>query len=373
MLPPLDSIPADLVAACDYERYSAKILPPDIHAYLAGGAGDEITLRRNRDAFDRVFLNARVLSRVSGGHTRLELFGRTLESPFLLAPVGYQRLLHPDGEVATARAAAAFGSCFVVSTVSSVAVEEIAAAAPGAPRWFQLYFRRDRDFTLSLVRRAEAAGCEAIVVTVDSHFAGVRHRARRAGYAGAEDVSCVHLRDEPKAPPVDIDPGQSVVFDGVMAFAPTWHDLSWLRSQTKLPLVLKGVMTPEDALRALDTGMDGIIVSNHGGRAFDSPPATLEALPAIVAGVGGRFPILLDGGVTRGSDALKALALGADAVLVGKAYGHALAAAGALGVAHLLKMLREELEAAMAHTGCRTLADIDTRVIFKGWGLAGLG
>lgn len=366
MIPPLTTIPADLVAACDYERYSAKILPPDIHAYLAGGAGDELTLRRNREAFDRIFLNARVLSRVSGGHTRLELFGRTLESPFLLAPLGYQRLLHPDGEVATARAAAAFGACFVVSTVSSVAVEEIAAAAPGAPHWFQLYFRRDRDFTLSLVRRAETAGCEAIVVTVDSHFAGVRHRARRAGYAGAEDVSCVHLRNEPKTPPVDIATGQSIVFDGVMTVAPTWHDIAWLRANTKLPLLLKGVMMPEDALRALDASMDGIVVSNHGGRAFDAQPATLEALPAIAAAVGGRFPILFDGGVTRGADALKAIALGADAVLVGKAYGHALATAGALGVAHLLKMLREELEAAMAHTGCRTLADIGQQVIFKG-------
>lgn len=365
MLPPLTAIPPDIVTPDDYRRYAAERMSPEAHAFLEGGAADEITLRRNREAFDRIFLNTRVLSRVAGGHTRLNLFGRDLAHPFVLAPIAYQRLAHPGGEIAVARAAAAFGACYTVAMLSSISVEEIAAAAPDAPRWFQLYFRRDRDFTLALVERARKAGCEAIVVTVDSLFAGVRHRARRAGYSRPDDVTCVHLADEPKSAKIDIPEDGSVVFDGVMALAPTWNDLRWLRTHTSLPILIKGITGPEDALRALDVGADGIVVSNHGGRALDSMPAGIEMLPRVAEAIGGRIPVLLDGGVSRGNDALKALALGADAVMIGRPYMRALASAGALGVAHTLKMLREELEAAMAMTGCRTLEDIGPQVIFR--------
>jgi 4-hydroxymandelate oxidase len=363
--PPLDSIPRDIVSATDYERYAFERMDENARIYAACGAGEELTLRRNQDSFDRILLNTRVLSRVAGGHTRVNLFGKTFAHPLIIAPMGYQKLFHPDGEVGLARAAEATDSCMVVSTMTSVPPKEIAAAVPGSTRWFQLYFRRDRGFTKSLLERAEASGCEAIVITVDALFTGMRHRLRRVGFKRPLGVDAVLLAGEPATSHPEIKDGQSLVFDGVMPGAPTWHDIRWLRAQTSLPIVIKGVMTPEDAHIALDHGVNAIGVSNHGGRILDSMPSTLEALPAVVAKVGGAAPIFLDGGVRRGTDAFKAIALGATAVMVGRPVLYGLAAAGPLGAAHVLKMLREELEATMALTGCRTLADIGPQVIFK--------
>lgn len=358
-----DAIPPDAVSLADYERLAASRLDANAAAYVFGGAGDELTVRRNREAFDRLALWPRPLADVAGGDARLELFGAVHEHPIFLAPVAYQRLAHPEGEAATARAAGALGACMVVSTLTSVSPEAIAHAAPGAPRWFQLYFRPDRGFTESLVRRAEALGFGALVVTVDAPFAGVRLRERRAGFRLPPDVSAVLLAGEPPAPPYPNDADASPVFDGAMRAAPTWEDLARLRALTRLPLLIKGVLHPEDAARALDLGLDGVIVSNHGGRVLDGTPAALEALPGIVARVAGRAPVLLDGGVTRGTDVLKALALGARAVLIGRPQMHGLAVAGALGVAHTVRLLRDEFEAAMALTGCRTLADIGPGVL----------
>lgn len=362
--PVLSSIPGDIVAVTDYERYSRASLDDNAWAFLSAGAGDEITLCDNRAAFDRLRLRGAVLSNVRGGHTRLELFGRTYEHPVFLAPVGYQKLFHVEGEKATARAAEVMSAPLVLSTLATTRLEELTSFK--APLWFQLYLQRQRSATLSLVRRAEDCGCEVLVVTVDAPLAGIRNREQRANFhlpAGIEAVNVPVLPAEPSQP---LPPGASAVFDGLLAHAPTWDDVAWLTAATSLPVVVKGILNPADALLAIEHGAKGIVVSNHGGRVLDTLPASIDALPSVVAAVAGRVPLLLDGGVRRGSDVFKAVALGASAVLIGRPYIHALAAAGALGVAHVLRTLREELEVCMALSGCATLAAIDESRLFGG-------
>ncbi len=361
-LPPLDHIPADLVSAADYQRYAARHMSANARAYVDSAAADELSHAANLAAFARRQLQTQVLADVRGGHCRSELFGLSLSHPLLLAPVAYQKLVHADGERAAAYAATAMGSSMLVSTLASTPLEEVAAAAQG-PLWFQLYWQHDRAVVAELVRRAEAAGYRALVLTVDAPLAGVRNAEARAGFELPPRVLAANLaRMSPYQPALAT--GQSMVFDGLMAVAPSWTEIDWLRQQTRLPLLLKGVLAPRDARRAVQQGVDGLIVSNHGGRVLDSVPASLDALPRIAAAVDGALPLLLDGGIRRGSDILKALALGASAVLIGRPYIHALATAGALGVAHLLRTLQEELEVAMALTGCRTLADISPEVLW---------
>lgn len=355
---PGEPLPPDLVSLDDYERAALARLPPARAAYLCGGAGDELTRRANREAFDRLRLWPRPLADTAGGNTRITLFGREHAHPILLAPVAYQRLAHPEGEIATARAAAAMDACLCLSMFTSVAPEEVVAAAPGAPRWFQLYMRPDRGFTRAVVARAEALGFEALVVTVDAPISGLRHREARAGFRLPADIAAVLLANEPASPPDADDPEASPVFDRAMRRAPVWDDIRRLRETVRTPLLIKGVMHPDDAETALACGADGLIVSNHGGRVLDGTPAAVEALPGVVARVAGRVPVLLDGGVTRGGDVVKALALGARAVMIGRPQVHGLAVAGALGVAHSLRLLREETEAVMALTGHRSPAGI---------------
>lgn len=357
---PLSAIPREIAAATDYERFAHARLDDNAWEFLTAGAADEITLHDNRAAFDRLRLKSRVLRDVRGGHTRLDLFGHTLEHPILLAPVGYQQLFHAEGEIASALGAQVMAAPLVVSTLASVKLEDIAATA--GPIWFQLYFQRQPEHSLSLVRRAEACGCQALVVTVDAPLAGIRNREHRAGFHLPDGIAAVNLADLP--PPSANAHGNSV-FDGLMANAPTWEDIAWLVSVTNLPVVVKGILDPEDALLAIRHGASGIIVSNHGGRVLDSLPASIDALPAITAAVNGRIPLLLDGGIRRGSDIFKAIALGASAVLIGRPYIHALATAGALGVAHVLRTLREELEVTMALSGCTTLAAINRTHLFQ--------
>lgn len=354
---PLSRIPSDILCAQDYEALAAHFLPATHHAYIAGGSGFEATLRANREAFERVQILPRLLRDVTTGHTRLKLFGQSLHHPILLAPLAFQALAHPRGELDSARAAEATDTCLVASTLSSWPLEDIAREGCGE-KWFQLYVQPMRDSTLDLVQRAEAAGYRALVVTLDAAVQRPSLRAQRAGFRMPDTVRPGNLTHHATPPPVELERGQSRIFQGLMREAPTWDDLDWLMRHTRLPVIVKGVLRADDALALKAAGIAGIIVSNHGGRALDGVPASLDALPAVRAAVGADYPVLLDSGIRAGSDVFKALALGADAVLVGRLQVFALAVAGALGVAHMLKLLREELELCMALAGCATLPEI---------------
>lgn len=363
----LQAIPPDTVSLADYERHAQARMDAGAWAYLQGGAGDEHTLDANARAWQHLQLLPRVLRRTAGGHTRTQLFGRTLAHPLILAPVAYQKLAHPEGEMDTALAAAAQEAGFVLSTQASTRLEDIGDAIAAddlrGPLWMQLYIQPDRAFTKALLHRAEAAGFEAIVLTVDAPTSGVRDRERRAHFHLPAGISAVNLLGMAPPPARDVPPDGSALFDDLLHHAPTWDDVAWLRAQTRRPILLKGVLHPDDARQALSLGVDGLIVSNHGGRTLDTVLPTARALPRIADAVGNDMPLLVDGGIRRGTDVLKALALGARAVLIGRPYVHALATAGALGVAHCIRLLRDELEAAMALTGCATLADIHRDII----------
>ena len=358
----LSHIPPEILCAADYEALAGQFIAPPDFAYIAGGSGDEATLCDNRAAFAACRLRPRLLRDLSGGHTRLTLFGQGYPHPFLLAPLAYQQLVHPQGELDTARGAAAMDACLVCSTLASFPLEDVAAHA-GERRWFQLYFQPARAATLDLVRRAEAAGYGALVVTLDASVKAPSRRALRAGFALPPAIRAASLDPYPAPAQRTLAPGDSVVFQGAMGDAPTAGDLAWLLGQTRLPVLVKGVLDADDAQRLQAMGVAGQIVSNHGGRALDGAPASLHALPGIRRAVGPGYPLLLDGGIRSGSDAFKALAHGADAVLVGRLQVYALAVAGALGVAHLLRTLREELELCMAQAGCATLAEIGPQMI----------
>lgn len=356
------AIPPDIVALCDYERYGSARLQPEVRAYVDGAGADGLTAAANRAAWDAIRLEGRVLADMRGASTALELLGLSLPHPLILAPVAFHGLAHPDGEHATALAAGATGSLMVVSTQAGVTIEDIAAASHG-PLWFQLYMQPAREDSLLLVRRAEDAGCRALVVTVDAAVNGLRNIEQRAGFRLPDGLRAVNL-DGMRGPDIRTEPGRSPVFLGLLDAAPRWEDIAWLRSQTRLPVILKGIMGAHDARLAVETGADGVVVSNHGGRVLDTLPATAEALPVVADAIGGRVPVLCDGGIRRGTDVLKALALGADAVMIGRPQIHALAVAGASGVAHMLTILRAELEVAMALTGRRRIADIGADVIW---------
>ena len=349
----------------DQAAQAERLLDPAVWAYLCGGAADELTLRANLSAWQRLPLWPRVLRPLAGGHTRTTLAGHALAHPILLAPVALQQLAHPEGELASALAAAAQGAGYVLSTQSSTPLEAVAQAVRGdpgrGPLWFQLYWQADRGFNRALVQRAEAAGYEAIVLTADAPVQGVRDRERRAGFTPPPGVRAVHLQDAPAAPAA-----AGTYCAGLPAHAPTWDDVAWLRGCTRLPVWLKGVLHPQDARQALALGVAGLIVSNHGGRTLDTAPATANALPLVREAVQDALPLIVDGGIRRGTDVLKAIALGARAVLVGRPALHALAAGGALGVAQMLRLLRDELEMAMALTGCRTLADAGPALLDPG-------
>lgn len=354
--------PPTPVSLGDYERHAAALMSPMAQAYVDGGAGDEITLGENRAAYDRLRLSSRVLRSMAGASTAVRLLGMELDHPVLLAPVAYHKLVHPEGEIATAQGAGAAHAGLVVSTQASTRLEDIAGSA-SAPLLFQLYVQPDRDFTRDLIARAKAAGYRALMVTVDAP-ASLRNREQRAGFRLPPGISAVNLTGIAAPPAAAGAIGQSPLFSGFLSGSATWADIAWLRSITDLPILLKGILSPADAHAAIATGIDGIVVSNHGGRVLDTLPATIDALPRVAEAVGGAVPILVDGGIRRGTDIVKAIALGATAVMIGRPYVHALCAGGAAGVAHAVHLLRAELEVAMTLTGCARLADIDSTVLW---------
>jgi isopentenyl diphosphate isomerase/L-lactate dehydrogenase-like FMN-dependent dehydrogenase len=332
------------VTVDDFEAPARERLPSDVYDYYAGGAGDEWTLRENRAAFDRWILRPRMLRGIPYEALDLttELFGTPLSMPVLIAPWAYQSAAHPDGERATARAAERAGTIMVVSTTTEAFLEEVAAASAG-PKWWQLYVFTDRGATAEALRRAKESGFGAIVLTVDFQDNGLRHRDTRSGFVMPIGLSTSELQYDP---------------------AISWDDLPWIREQAPgLPLLLKGILTAEDTLLAVQAGVDGIIVSNHGGRQLDGVAAAITALPEVVDAVAGRIPVLMDGGVRRGTDIVKALALGASAVLVGRPTAWGLAVNGERGVVDVLEILRVELMNAMLLTGCRSLGEITSELI----------
>ena len=362
MKPCLQAIPPTICGLEDYARLAVDYIEPSAYAYIAGGSGDEVTLNANPKAFDQVSIYSRPLRDVSQSSTVLSLLGKPFKHPIMLAPVAHQLLVHPDAECASIAAADAVDAGFIASTLSSVTLEEIASSSVQRP-WFQLYFQAQREHTLALLERAEAAGYSAIVVTVDTPITALRKREQRAGFMMPKHVVAANLLAMPAPTLKPIAAHESRVFQGVMSTAPSWHDLQWLQQQTQLPVVIKGLLHADDVLQAQQLGFAGVVVSNHGGRALDGVPASLTAIAAIRARVGADFPLLLDGGIRRGSDVFKALALGANAVLVGRPQLYALAVAGALGVAHMLRTLIDEFEVTMALAGCNSLAELNQQCI----------
>ena len=347
------------VNVSEFEALARERMSASAYDYYAGGAEDEVTLAANREAFRHIAIRPRMLAGVSNASTRTEVLGVSLTLPVALAPTAFNKLGHADGEIAAARAAAAAGTLMCCSTVSSTPIEDIAAAATG-PLWFQLYVYRDRDVTRDLVRRAEAAGCRALVLTVDTPRLGRRERDMRGGFSLPPGITVANL--ERYGTPEALRWAGTATFTEyvhrLIDDSLTWESVEWLRSVTTLPILIKGILTAEDAMLAIASGADGLIVSNHGGRQLDGVVASIDALPDIATAVNGRVPILMDGGVRRGTDVFKAVALGASAVCIGRAYLWGLATDGEAGVARVLEMLRSELELAMSLAGCATVAAI---------------
>ncbi len=349
----------------DYEPLARASMDPAAWDYVMGGSDDEITLRENVAAFDRIRLRPRLLVDVSRVDTATTVLGIPLRMPILVAPTAYHCLAHAEGEVATARAASAAGTVMVVSTHSTRSIEEIAQAATG-PRWFQLYVYKDRTVSERLIRRAEDAGYRALVLTADVPRLGRRIRDERSGFNLPSGLRLANFEAPPLQHMPDTHPGESAVAAHAAATLDaslTWDVVSWLRGVTTLPVLVKGILTAEDAELALSHGAAGIIVSNHGGRQLDGVPATIEVLPEVVHAVGGRCEVYLDGGIRRGTDALKALALGAHAVLVGRPVLWGLAADGEAGARRVLDLLAADLELAMALAGCPSVAAVHPALV----------
>ena len=346
----------------ELEPLARERLTDQAYAYLAGGSGDEHTLRWNTEAWSRIRLAPRFLVDVSAIDTGLSLLGHDLAAPILLAPTAAHALFHPEGELATVRGAAAAEALVIVSTSATVGVQEVGAAAAG-PWWFQVYVQRDRGFTQDLARRAVDAGASALMLTVDLPVLGARDTDRRNSLGLPPGVDYANMRGLDPAP--DPLPPERRVYNPHLDPTVTWDDLDWLASLVDVPVLVKGVLRPDDARRAVDHGAAAVVVSNHGARNLDTVPPTAEALPRVVAEVGGEVPVLVDGGVRRGTDVAKALMLGATAVLVGRPYVWGLAAYGAVGVKLVVDLLRTELEMAMGLLGAPTLADLTTDLVWR--------
>ena len=350
LMPP----PVPPVNVLEYERLAADALDEGALGYFAGGACDERTLEENVAAFGRLKLRPRMLVDVSSVSGATTVLGSDVSMPLLVAPTAIQKMCHPDGEAATARAAAGVGTVMTLSTIATATPAEVAQAAPGAPRWFQLYCFQDDGVTRALVDQAVEHGYSAIVLTVDAPRAGRRERDLRTGFQVPAEMAI---------PSVAAALGRPAAVTIAEVFAMldltlTWRDLERIRGLSDLPLLVKGVMTEEDARLACDAGVDGIVVSNHGGRQLDGVAATIEVLPEVVEAVEDRVEVLVDGGIRRGTDVVKALALGARAAMVGRPVLWGLAVGGEEGARHVLELLRDEIELALLLCGCPTPADV---------------
>ena len=340
----------------DFESAARAVLPQGIYDYIAGGSEDEAALRGNREAFARYRFRFKILASADRADLSNEVLGQHFRMPVHLAPTAIQRMAHPGGEAAAYRGATDAGIAYCLSTMSSVSIEDVAAAATG-PRWFQLYMNPDRAVNASLVERAVDAGYSAIVLTVDLPKTGRRERDIRNAFSLPEGLRYANLDARGAAPADGPDPfAQNVNAQTNPAL--TWGDLEWLVARTSLPVIVKGVVRADDARHTVEAGARGLIVSNHGGRQLDYAIASLDALPEVVQAVGRDVPVLIDGGVRRGTDVLKALCLGAHGVLIGRPFLYALAVGGADGVSRMLAMLREEIEVSMTLLGVKRLSEL---------------
>jgi 4-hydroxymandelate oxidase len=343
-------VPLDqFLALPDFEPVAKQVLPHPVYEYIASGAGNEITLVDNERAYDRVRLWPRVLNDVRSADISISLFGKAFSSPILLAPAAYQGAMHPLGELATVRGAGRAGAPFVVSTNTTVAIEELMKEAT-APLWFQLYTQNDRPVTADLIQEVEAAGCEAVCVTVDTPVLGVRTRQFRAGFKLPPGISTPHNRG---------GGGARGKMDPALHSPLRWEDIAWLRSMVRGKLWLKGILHPADADQAIKAGADGIMVSNHGARNLDTIPATIDVLPLICEKVAGRAPVIVDGGIRRGTDVVKALMRGATAVMIGRPYLYALSVGGEDGVARCIDLLKRELAYVLPLLGKASVKELD--------------
>src|SRR5256714_3253821 len=353
----------ELLSVADYERSARERLPRDVLDYFAGGALDEFTLRENTAGWERLKLYYRVLAGVSKRDLTTTVLGQRISMPVVVAPTAFHKLACEEGEVATARAAKKMGTLFILSSLSNTAMEAVLADA-GSPRWFQLYIYKDRGITRALVQRAEAAGAEAIVLTVDAPGLGTRERDTRNSFRlpdglGVENLAPLGKGDMPKVPGSGLAAYVRENFKSDLGFG----DLDWLCGSTRLPVVVKGVCRGDDGRRAAEHGAKAIVVSNHGGRQLDTAPSTCEVLPHVVAAAGNLCEIYVDGGIRRGSDVLKAVALGARAVLIGRPLLWGLCVGGEQGATSVLEILRRELDEAMLLCGCTKLGDIDRSLL----------
>ncbi|HWQ23513.1 MAG TPA: alpha-hydroxy acid oxidase [Gaiellaceae bacterium] len=343
----------ELLTVDDAERLAEQTVPPDAWGYIAGGAGDERTLRWNREAFDRWRLRYRVLVDVSAVSTATTVLGTPVSMPVLVAPMAFQQIAHEEGELATARGAAAAGTLMCLSTVATATPAEVAAAAPDAPRWLQIYVFRDREVSDQVIAQALEAGFSALVLTADLPVYGIRHREARAGFEAPEDAVPALVAARARGGGTEHHHTLDLLDPGLQ-----WDYVAELRERWGVPVIVKGLVTAEDARLACEHGAAAVVVSNHGGRQLDGAIPSLEALPEVVEAVGDRAEVYLDGGVRRGTDVVTALALGARAVLVGRPVLYGLAFGGAKGVEQVLGILHDELENALALLGCRSPEEV---------------
>jgi len=359
--------PAKPINLFEYQSLASQQLPQMVLDYYASGAGDEITLRDNRAAFERLKLRPRMLVDVSQRDLSTEILGQSLQLPIMIAPIAFQCLGHPEGEIATAKAAAQLGTVMVLSTMATKSMEEVARVRKDTPQWFQLYVHRDRGLTRALVERAHAAGFQALCLTVDAPLLGRREQDTRNQFVLPPGIELANLATW-KDLEIPDKPGESGLFTYFLEQlnpALTWADLEWLQSLSPLPLVVKGILRGDDGIRAVEHGARAVIVSNHGGRQLDGAIAAIDALSEVVAAVGNQVDVLVDGGIRRGTDVLKALALGAKAVLLGRPVLWGLTLGGEAGVQHAIELLRDELDLAMALSGCAKLKDIDRSLVVQ--------